>query len=69
MDLSKFGKKLKKEILNQGYKSLESYAYQNKLTKSTVTRLVNGEIENPHIQTVIDVLRPLNKKIDQMIDY
>lgn len=62
-----FGKHLKKLRLNTG-KSLEKFAYENELSKSTLSRIENGE-GNPSLTTLYKIAASLEISLDKLLRF
>lgn len=58
---------IRKKILDAGYTTVEKFAYENGLTKSTITRAINGS-RNPRLITLIDIANALGINLSELLD-
>ena len=57
----------RQKIQDAGYATIEKFAYENKLTKSTITRAINGS-RNPRLVTLIEIANALNINLSELLD-
>lgn len=58
---------IRQKILDAGYATIEKFAYENGLTKSTITRAINGS-RNPRLITLIEIANGLDIKLSDLLD-
>jgi len=58
---------IRQKIRDAGYATIEKFAYENNLTKSTITRAINGS-RNPRLITLIEIANALNINLSELLD-
>ena len=58
---------IRQKIQDAGYATIEKFAYENNLTKSTITRAINGS-RNPRLITLIEIANALNINLSELLD-
>jgi DNA-binding phage protein len=58
---------IQQKIKDAGYATIEKFAYENNLTKSTITRAINGS-RNPRLVTLIEIANALNINLSELLD-
>ncbi len=58
---------IRQKIQDAGYPTIEKFAYENGLTKSTITRAINGS-RNPRLITLIEIANALNINLSELLD-
>lgn len=58
---------IRQKIQDAGYATIEKFAYENGLTKSTITRAINGS-RNPRLITLIEIANGLDIKLSDLLD-
>ncbi len=58
---------IRQKILDAGYATIEKFAYENGLTKSTITRAINGS-RNPRLITLIEIANGLDINLSELLD-
>jgi len=58
---------IRQKILDAGYATIEKFAYENGLTKSTITRAINGS-RNPRLITLIEIANSLDINLSELLD-
>ena len=58
---------IRQKIQDAGYATIEKFAYENGLTKSTITRAINGS-RNPRLITLIEIANGLNINLSELLD-
>ena len=58
---------IRQKIQDTGYATIEKFAYENGLTKSTITRAINGS-RNPRLITLIEIANCLNINLSELLD-
>ena len=58
---------IQQKIKDAGYATIEKFAYENNLTKSTITRAINGS-RNPRLVTLIEIANALNISLSELLD-
>ena len=58
---------IRQKIQDAGYATIEKFAYENGLTKSTITRAINGS-RNPRLVTLIEIANALNINLSELLD-
>lgn len=58
---------IRQKIQDAGYVTIEKFAYENGLTKSTITRAINGS-RNPRLITLIEIANGLNISLSELLD-
>lgn len=58
---------IRQKIQDAGYATIEKFAYENGLTKSTITRAINGS-RNPRLITLIEIANALSINLSELLD-
>lgn len=58
---------IRQKIQDAGYATIEKFAYENGLTKSTITRAINGS-RNPRLITLIEIANGLDINLSELLD-
>ena len=58
---------IRQKIQDAGYATIEKFAYENRLTKSTITRAINGS-RNPRLVTLIEMANALGITLSELLD-
>lgn len=58
---------IRQKIQDAGYATIEKFAYENNLTKSTITRAINGS-RNPRLITLIEIANGLGISLSELLD-
>ena len=58
---------IRQKIQDAGYATIEKFAYENRLTKSTITRAINGS-RNPRLVTLIEIANALGITLSELLD-
>ncbi|MBR6124434.1 helix-turn-helix transcriptional regulator [Candidatus Saccharibacteria bacterium] len=58
---------IRQKIQDAGYATIEKFAYENRLTKSTITRAINGS-RNPRLVTLIEIANALSINLSELLD-
>jgi Helix-turn-helix. len=58
---------IRQKIQDAGYATIEKFAYENGLTKSTITRVINGS-RNPRLITLIEIANSLDINLSELLD-
>ena len=58
---------IRQKIQDAGYATIEKFAYENGLTKSTITRVINGS-RNPRLITLIEIANALGIHLSELLD-
>jgi gp16 family phage-associated protein len=59
---------IQKEIADAGYRTVELFAHENGLDKSTLSRVLNGSRE-PRIGTLIRIANALGIPLTQLVEF
>lgn len=57
-----------RDLIDQKYPTIEKFAYENDLSKSTLSRFLNGERKEYSVVTLSKIARALGKKITLRLD-
>lgn len=66
-EISLIRNNIRKEIVRAGYKSVELFAYENGLDKSTLSRFFSGQRE-PRIGTLVRIAHALEIPLKNLMD-
>ena len=58
---------IRQKIQDAGYATIEKFAYENNLIKSTITRAINGS-RNPRLITLIEIANALGINLSELLD-
>lgn len=58
---------IRQKIQDAGYATIEKFAYENGLTKSTITRAINGS-RNPRLITLIEIANGLDINLSELLN-
>lgn len=58
---------IRQKIQDAGYATIEKFAHENGLTKSTITRAINGS-RNPRLITLIEIANGLDLSLSELLD-
>lgn len=66
MDVLKhFGEKVREKILRRGYASMELFAHENRIPKSTLSEILNGK-NDPKLTTVAKICSGLEMTLSEL---
>ena len=67
MTIKHIRENIRQKIQDAGYATIEKFAYENGLTKSTITRAINGS-RNPRLITLIEIANGLDIHLSELLD-